>query len=91
MATVIITFRIMPDGVDVNLDDIKKKAIEKIKTFGGNVHKEEKEPVAFGLVALKLMFTLDESKGDTEKLEKDICAIKGVQSCEVIDVRRAVG
>lgn len=81
----------MPDGVDVNLDNIKVKAIEKIKTFGGNVHKEEKEPVAFGLVALKLMFTLDESKGDTEKLEKDICTIEGVQSCEVVDVRRAVG
>jgi translation elongation factor EF-1beta len=38
-----------------------------------------------------MIFVMDEAKGSPEPLEKDIAKIKGVQSVEVIDVRRAIG
>jgi len=34
---------------------------------------------------------MDEQKGSTDPLEKEIQAIEGVNSVEVIDVRRAIG
>lgn len=91
MAHVIITLKIMPESVDVSLEGIKQKANELIKAFGGEVGKTEEEPIAFGLKALKLFFVMDESKGSTESLEQDISKIKGVNSVEVTDVRRAIG
>lgn len=91
MAQVVITLKIMPDSPDVNLEDIKAEAKELISEFGGEVGREEIEPVAFGLKALKLFFVMNESLGSTESLEETINKIDGVQSVEVTDVRRAVG
>jgi len=91
MAQVVITLRIMPSGVDVDLGKIAEEATSKIKEFDGEVGKKEEQPVAFGLKALNLIFVMDESKGSTEDLENQISEIDGVQSVEVSDVRRAIG
>lgn len=92
MATVIITFKIMPESPEVDLDLIEKKAKEMILAHAGpGDTRTEIEPIAFGLKAIKLTFIMDESKGGTEPLEEQINTVEGVQSCEVIDVRRAVG
>ena len=91
MAEVILTFKIMPDSPEVDLEGLKDKIDHMIKEFGGEVGKVEKEPVAFGLVALKMVFVMDESLGDTEDLEKNISELEGVASCEVVDCRRALG
>jgi len=81
----------MPSGVDIDLGKIEEEAKDKIAEFGGEVGKREEEPVAFGLKALKLIFVMDEGLGSTESLEEQISKIKGVQSVDVVDVRRAVG
>lgn len=91
MANVIVTFKIMPEGVEVNLKGLEGRIRSEITDFGGDVGKVELEPVAFGLQALKVFFVLDESKGNTELLEENIKAIDGVLNVEVIDVRRAIG
>ena len=63
-----------------------------IKDFSGEAQvKAEQEPIAFGLIALKLQFVMDESIGSTEKLEQKLAGIEGVSSAEVVDVRRAIG
>ncbi|PIN69674.1 elongation factor 1-beta [Candidatus Woesearchaeota archaeon CG11_big_fil_rev_8_21_14_0_20_43_8] len=91
MADVVITFTIMPESPEVDLSGVETKATEMIKDFGGEVGKVEKEPIAFGLVALKLIFVMNEAKGSTEELEKQIAEMEEVSSCEVSDVRRAIG
>ena len=92
MAKAIITIKIMPKSPDVDLEKIGLIAEEKIVSFAGEgERKKEVEPIAFGLKALKITFVTDESKGGVEPLEKDIETIKGVNSVEVIDVRRAIG
>lgn len=81
----------MPNSPEEDLSIIEKKATTFISAFGGEVGKVIKEPVAFGLTALILMFISDEKKGGTEKLEEEVSQIDGVTSCEVTDVRRTVG
>ena len=92
MAKAIVTLKIMPESPDIDLDMVSTQAHEKIKGFAGEGEtKKEIEPVAFGLKALKITFVMDEAKGSTEPLEKEIEGLEGVNSVEVIDVRRAIG
>ncbi len=91
MASVIVSFRIMPTGTDVDLEKLETDSIAIIKGFGAMSTKTEKEPIAFGLVALKVMFVVDEAKGDTEPIEKKLMDLEDVQNVEVTDVRRTFG
>lgn len=90
MANLIITFKVMPESLDVDLKKLEidvKKLINKY----GEVGKIEIEEIAFGLKALKFLVIYDESKGDTEFLEDNIRNIDGVSSVDIVDVRRAIG
>jgi len=91
MAKVIITFKIMPESPEINLNKLKSAAKKKIEAFGGEVGKVEELPVAFGLKSLNIIFVMEEKKGSTEVLEDQIADIKGVKSIEVTDIRRAIG
>lgn len=95
MAVVVATVKIMPESPEADLDKIKKEAQKIIQRFTGRKdprdQKTEIEPIAFGLKALKIMFTMDEAKGSPDQIEDKVKAIKEVQSFEVTDVRRAIG
>ena len=92
MANSIVTLKIMPESPSIDLGKIEsevKKAI--VKYDGEGETRTSIEPIAFGLKALKIIFVVDEKKGGTDNLEKNISKIKGVNSVEVVDVRRAIG
>ncbi|MBN2142831.1 elongation factor 1-beta [Candidatus Woesearchaeota archaeon] len=92
MAKAIITMKIMPEDPGQDLDRITKEAEEKIKSYAGDTeHKVERQPIAFGLIAVIIKFVVDEAKGGTEDVEKEITSVEGVNSVEVIDVRRIIG
>ena len=92
MAMVIITLKIMPDSPEVDLDALEQKVKTKIQAFCGETEtKTEIKPIAFGLKSMEIIFVMDESKGSTEYLEKQISDLEGVSSVSVIDVRRAIG
>lgn len=93
MALIYVTLRIMPDGIEANLDDITASAKEKILAFLKEERpiQAEQKPVAFGLKAIELTWSMQESLGGTDDLEADIATIDGVQNCECTDVRRAIG
>ena len=91
MTDVIVTLRIMPKEKETDLDKVKDKSVKLIKEFGGELGRDHKVEIAFGLKALDLIFVMDENLGSTEELEEKIRKIKGVNSAEVTDVRRAIG
>lgn len=92
MALIVITLKIMPKSPETDLNNIESQAKTKIIDFSETKElKTEQEPVAFGLKAIKIIFVMDESKGSTDSLEENIKNIDGVNSVEVIDVRRAIG
>lgn len=91
MARVIVSIQIMPENPEVDLAGVEVKVKEVLQKFEAAGEKIEKEPIAFGLVALNVHFLVDESKGDTEPMEKELAAIEGVNSAEVKKVTRALG
>ncbi len=92
MANAVITVKIMPESPSVDLEDIKTKVLSLIAEFAGEGDtKVTVEPVAFGLSSLNIIFVMDESLGSPDALEEKVTAIEGVNSFEVIDVRRALG
>ena len=95
MAIAVVTVKVMPESPDVDLDIIQEEVQKIIKEFTERDSPEDQrvviEPVAFGLKAIKIMFTMDEAKGSPDILEEKITAIEGVQGFEVTDVRRAIG
>jgi elongation factor 1-beta len=87
MARVVITIKIMPDGVDTDLDNL----LEQIKSAipeGTDVGAVETQPVAFGLKALRMNLAREESMGGTDDIEAAISAIEGVSQVEVERVSR---
>lgn len=93
MAMAVVTLKIMPESPDVDLEAVQQASVERIDAFVGAEGEKrfEVEPIAFGLKALKITFVMDEKIGSTETLEQEIGGIEGVNSVEVIDVRRAIG
>ena len=91
MASVVITLKIMPESPETDLESLKKKAKDNLKEQGADVGREEFEPVAFGLKAIKLIFVRDEARGGTDEIENELSQLEGVNSVEVVDVRRAIG
>ncbi len=91
MANVIVALKIMPKSPDEDLKKIEEEVEKEVSSFGAEVGKVEIEPLAFGLNVLKIFVIMDEKKGDTEPLEDKIKSVKGIESVEVVDVRRAIG
>ena len=82
----------MPQNTSIDLSNVEAEAKKEIVDFcNSNEFKTHIEPIAFGLKALNIIFVMEESIGSTEKLEERIKYLKGVESVEVIDVRRAIG
>lgn len=92
MAKAVVTVKIMPKSPEVDLSKIEEEAKKLIADFAGEGEtKSEQEPVAFGLKALKIIFVMDESKGSPDPVAENIAKIDGVNSAEIVDVRRAIG
>jgi len=87
MARVVMTIRVMPDGVEIDLDDLLKQ-IKKAIPQGTDIGAVEIQPVAFGLKALRMNLAREESKGGTDDIEQAISAIEGVSQIEVERVSR---
>ena len=91
MAIVYITLKVMPEGVETDLNELAQNCREKIEGFGGNILDTKEEPIAFGLKAVIIRFSMSEEKGSTDSLEQEIKEMSSVAGVEVIDVRRGIG
>jgi elongation factor 1-beta len=73
MARVVMTLKIMPDGVEIDLDDL----LERIKSSipeGTDVGAIERQPVAFGLIAIRMNLVRDESRNGFQNVSSPILA-----------------
>jgi elongation factor 1-beta len=87
MARVVMTLRVMPEDVEIDLDNL----LERIKIAipeGTDLGATETQPVAFGLKALRMNLSRDESMGGTDDIEAAISAVEGVSQVEVERVSR---
>ena len=91
MAVVIVTLKIMPESPETSLDEIKEKARKIITDFEGIVKDTKEEPVGFGLKAVVMSFSVDESKGSPDPVAEAIEKLEGIRSAQVTMVSRALG
>ncbi len=85
MAEVLVTIKIMPGSPDVDLDALSSLISE---VEGGRLNNVEREPIAFGLVALNASYVVEDAEGGTDNLENAIREIDNVNSAEVVKVTR---
>ena len=90
MGTALIKIKIMPDSPDADLSQIEQQAENTIQQEGGKGSKTEREPIAFGLNAMIILFAWDEETSTDPLIEK-LRKIAHVNSAEIIDFRRALG
>ena len=91
MAVVIVTLKIMPEDPSIDLESVKEKAGKIITEFEGKVQTTNEEPVGFGLKAIVLSFSVDESRGSPDPIAEKIEELKEVKSAQVTMVSRALG
>ena len=85
MAEVIVTFKVMPSSTDIDLDDLENKVKEAV-----NPEKIEREPIAFSLVALKVVKMIPDAGGVLEETEGKLKAVEGVGEVEVLEMGRSL-
>jgi len=82
---VALQYRVLPDGLDVNLDELLAD-ITKSLPEGAKLKASEKKPVAFGLQALHVLVILEDKEGGAETVEAALAAVAGVQSVEIVQM-----
>ncbi|MBU6998700.1 MAG: elongation factor 1-beta [Theionarchaea archaeon] len=91
MYNLIATLRVLPEDTETDLGELEE-AIRGLVPSNMELYKVEQEPIAFGLVALKIMvLTTDDASGSTDALESSIQDLDMVSQVEVTDVRRTLG
>ncbi len=87
MAQLLLLVKILPTGVEIDLDQVAKKIKEALKD-GITLRKYTKEPLAFGLYFIKGEFILDDREGQMDALESVIRSVEGVSELEVLNMSR---
>ena len=87
MGQVLLTFEIMPDGLEVDLGDMRKNVESKISGFC-KIEQVEIRPIAFGLKALMMNIVVEDEEGMMDRVEQDICSVPGVQNARVFALNK---
>ncbi|AFZ71152.1 translation elongation factor aEF-1 beta [Caldisphaera lagunensis DSM 15908] len=88
MARVAVLLKVMPNSLDIKLNDLKNEIMKSLPE-GYKIIDSKEEPVAFGLKALILLVSMPENtEGGTEEIESLIRNVDGVEDVEVETVSR---
>ena len=85
MGKVAVTYRIMPEGVDIDLGSIKED-VKGLILDGTSLAKLDEKPIAFGLKFIEVILVMDDAKNTSDEHEEAFRGIKGVQSVDVTDL-----
>ena len=83
MGTVIISLKILPESIDIDLKALQAE-------IGKNIELKDvkEEPVAFGLKALTGKVFVDDSEGGSDEVEEKIKKVPGVGQIQIIAMDR---
>jgi elongation factor 1-beta len=84
MGRVAVLFRLMPHGVDTDIDRIAREVRAKVPSTV-TVRGSQIRDVAFGLRSLLLSVVMDDAGGLLEATERALASVDGVESVEVME------
>ncbi len=88
MGSIKVVYKVFPEDVIENFDDLKKKIESCLPEFS-LIEGYGEEPIAFGLKALLVQASFPEDKtGIVDEFETQLGKIKGVSQVQTIIVRR---
>ena len=87
MGDVAAKIKIMPKGVETNLEDLKKN-LEDALPKNVEIKGFTEEPIAFGLKAVIVTVFLGDEEGGTQPVEDAFSKVKEVESVQVVGVGR---
>jgi len=82
MGQVFMKLRVMPSGVDVDLESLLEK-IKGINLEDVEIRDSKVQPIAFGLKALLLVVVMPDKEGIGDKFVEEIQKIENVESVEI--------
>ena len=85
MAEVIVGIKVLPKTVQTDLDKLEQKIKEAI-----DPEKMEREPIAFGLVAIHVVKFVPDAGGEVEKVENKLKAIEEIGEIEITGISRGL-
>ena len=93
MGNAIVTFKIMPESPEIDLEAIKEKALAIAKEKGAKGDMQSKvEPVAFGLQQILIMGMYEVTDdADFDAIASEMGKLAGVASSEVAQMDLALG
>jgi elongation factor 1-beta len=80
-----IVYKVMPDGPEIDLEQLKE-AITNTIPDSAKLNRIDEKPIAFGLKALEVQVIINDREGGAEELEKALGEINNVQSVEVVQL-----
>jgi elongation factor 1-beta len=84
MAKVLVVFRILPKE-DADLNELEEEIVNSIFP-----EKIEREPIAFGLIALKASKLVEDQEGEIQKIEEKLNTINSISQVEVVEITRTL-
>ena len=87
MAQLLLVCKILPEGIEVNLDELPAKIAQRLPDEI-STRNHQKEPLAFGLYFLKIEFIMEDAGGLLDKLEEIVRSTPGVSEFEVLQQSR---
>ncbi len=85
MAEVIVGFKVLPKEVDIDIDKLEENIKSEIRP-----EKIQRQPIAFGLVAILVTKFIPDAEGELEKMENKIRSIENVGEVEIIGMTRSL-
>ena len=89
MGQVLLKYRVMPEGLEVDLAQLEKNVAERLKATGvARLSKATAVPFAFGMKALMCSIVVEEAEGNNDKVEEALLDVPLGQGAEFLEAGR---
>jgi elongation factor 1-beta len=85
MAEVLVSLRVMPKSIEVDLDKLEQKIKESISP-----ERVQRNPIAFGIVAFNVIKIIPDDAKELDLLENKLKSIEEVGEVEVTEITRSL-